>query len=77
MKFNNDIISNNNTNTKGVQMKVVDGRGVHRKNEKKKNIVTVKQWFQDNPKSTQIECKAGTGLSLSTIRKHLRTLGYL
>ena len=55
-------------------MKVTDGRGLHTKKDEAKNRASIKKWFTDNPGSTQKECREALGLSVSTIRKHVRSL---
>ncbi len=55
-------------------MKISDGRGMHTKKDEAKNIENIKKWFTENPGSTQKECREALGLSVSTIRKHVRAL---
>lgn len=58
-------------------MKITDGRGQHTKTMERLNIEKVKDFFNEYPNKTQTDCAKYTGLSLTTIRKHLKTLGYL
>jgi hypothetical protein len=58
-------------------MKIIDGRGQHTKVMEKENLEKVKVFFSEYPSKTQTDCSKYTGLSLVTIRKHLKTLGYL
>lgn len=55
-------------------MEIQDGRGLHTKKIESENIKKVKDFFKKNPNSTQTECSEETGLSLVTIRKHVRNL---
>ena len=55
-------------------MKVTDGRGLYMKKTEADNRAKIKKWFSDNPGSTQKECREALGLSVSTIRKHVRAL---
>lgn len=58
-------------------MKIKDGRGQHTKTMARINLEKVKDFFNEHPNKTQTDCSKYTGLSLVTIRKHLKTLGYL
>lgn len=64
-------------NKKRGDMKITDGRGKHTKIVEKENLEKVKDFFNKHPNKTQTDCSKYTGLSLTTIRKHLKTMGYL
>jgi DNA invertase Pin-like site-specific DNA recombinase len=56
-------------------MKIVDGRGLHKKEEAKRNRERIKQWFKDNPESTKKECCDALGISYLTLQRHLEAIG--
>ena len=55
-------------------MKIVDGRGMHTKKTAEKNMARVEKWFKDNPNSTITDCYKALGLSIHTVRKHVKAL---
>lgn len=55
-------------------MEIVDGRGLNKKEDAKRNFEAVRLWFKDNPNSTITECCKGLGLSYTPVRKHLNKL---
>jgi len=61
-------------NKKENKMLIKDGRGQHRKRIEEINKMIIENYFKKHPDSTRKECSEKTGLSVQTIRKHIRKI---
>ena len=55
-------------------MDIKDGRGQHRKDVEQENRENIIKFFTEYPNGTRTDCSKATGLSLVTIRRHLKEI---
>ena len=55
-------------------MKLKEGRGAYGARKKEMNIKKIKYFIKNNPSATKKDLKDSTGLSWTTVLKHLKSI---